>query len=148
MTTSGKCRLKADRYKTAMRVFVVLTAAAAVGGICLLSKYAQTTVALYHLLVTGPLIALAAYFMCREVIWRDREAYWEERESKEESVRRSRYREYKQRRKELDKLTEEELDEMVHDAKGNEAACINNEGRESQYSYLIGEPPLKLWTQL
>lgn len=43
------------------------------------------------------------------------------------------------RREDLERLSEEELDELVHDAKGNEAAEINNQGREAQISYLLGE---------
>ena len=37
---------------------------------------------------------------------------------------------------ELLALTEEELDELVHDSKGAEAAAINNAGREAQLEYL------------
>ncbi|MHB8069535.1 MAG: hypothetical protein ACYDIC_16710 [Desulfobaccales bacterium] len=36
-------------------------------------------------------------------------------------------------------LREEELDEMVHDLKGQEAAEINNQGKEAQVAYLLGE---------
>lgn len=36
-------------------------------------------------------------------------------------------------------MTDEELDEAVHDAKGEEAAAINNGGRDAQLAYLRGE---------
>ena len=36
-------------------------------------------------------------------------------------------------------LPEEELDEMVHDLKGQEAAEINNQGKEAQVAYILGE---------
>lgn len=42
-------------------------------------------------------------------------------------------------RAELEQLSEEELDELVHDAKGAEAAEINNQGKEAQIAYLLGE---------
>jgi hypothetical protein len=42
-------------------------------------------------------------------------------------------------RAELEKMTEEELDELVHQAKGEEAAEINNQGKEAQIAYLLGE---------
>jgi hypothetical protein len=35
-------------------------------------------------------------------------------------------------------LDEEELDELVHDLKGEEAARINNGGKESQINYIMG----------
>lgn len=38
----------------------------------------------------------------------------------------------------LELLGEEELDEMVHDLKGEEAAEINNGGRDAQIKYLLG----------
>lgn len=37
-----------------------------------------------------------------------------------------------------DELTQDELDEMVHEAKAAEAAEINNQGREAQIAYLQG----------
>jgi len=42
-------------------------------------------------------------------------------------------------RKELEKLSEEELDEMVHDLKSKEAAEINNGGKDAQINYILGE---------
>ncbi|MEW6657405.1 MAG: hypothetical protein AB1424_01965 [Thermodesulfobacteriota bacterium] len=36
-------------------------------------------------------------------------------------------------------LPEEDLDEMVHDLKGQEAAEINNQGKEAQVAYILGE---------
>ncbi len=42
-------------------------------------------------------------------------------------------------REELESLTEEELDEMVHDLKAQEAAEVNNQGREAQISYILGD---------
>lgn len=42
-------------------------------------------------------------------------------------------------REELEKLSEEDLDEMVHALKGQEAADINNAGRDAQIAYIIGE---------
>jgi hypothetical protein len=38
---------------------------------------------------------------------------------------------------ELEALDEEELDELVHDKKGKEAANINNAGKEAQLRYLL-----------
>ena len=43
-------------------------------------------------------------------------------------------------REELETLTEAELDEMVHDLKAQEAAEINNQGKEAQISYILGDP--------
>ncbi len=37
-----------------------------------------------------------------------------------------------------EELDEEALDELVHDLKGQEAANINNAGREAQLAYLNG----------
>lgn len=34
-------------------------------------------------------------------------------------------------------LSEEELDELVHDLKGQEAAEINNQGKEAQVDYIL-----------
>jgi hypothetical protein len=42
-------------------------------------------------------------------------------------------------REELMVLSEEDLDELVHDLKGEEAAAINNRGREAQVAYILGE---------
>ena len=42
-------------------------------------------------------------------------------------------------RAELEKLTQEELDEAVRDAKADEASEINQEGRDAQIDYLLGE---------
>ncbi len=42
-------------------------------------------------------------------------------------------------REELEKLSEEDLDELVHDLKGQEAAAINNQGKEAQISYILGD---------
>ena len=41
-------------------------------------------------------------------------------------------------REQLEKMTEEELDEIVHDLKSEEAAEINNQGREAQIEYILG----------
>ena len=41
-------------------------------------------------------------------------------------------------RAELEQKTQEELDDLVHDAKGEEAAEINNQGKEAQIDYLLG----------
>lgn len=41
-------------------------------------------------------------------------------------------------REELEALDVEELDEMVHDLKGEEAAAINNAGKEAQIEYILG----------
>ena len=32
------------------------------------------------------------------------------------------------------------LDDLIHDAKGNEAAAINNVGEEAQLAYLLADP--------
>ena len=45
-------------------------------------------------------------------------------------------------REDLEKLSEEDLDEIVHDLKGKEAARINNCGKEHQISWILGEQPL------
>ena len=37
----------------------------------------------------------------------------------------------------LETMSQEELDEQVHDAKSAEAAEINNQGREAQIAYLL-----------
>jgi hypothetical protein len=42
-------------------------------------------------------------------------------------------------RAELTQMSEEELDELVHDLKGEEAAEINNSGRDAQIAYILGE---------
>jgi hypothetical protein len=42
-------------------------------------------------------------------------------------------------REELKAMSIEELDELVHDFKGNEAADINNSGKEAQINYILGE---------
>ena len=44
-------------------------------------------------------------------------------------------------REELELLSEEELDEIVHDLKGAEAADINNGGKEVQLAYILGTKP-------
>ena len=40
-------------------------------------------------------------------------------------------------REQLEGMTEEALDEIVHDLKAGEAAEINNQGREAQISYIL-----------
>lgn len=42
-------------------------------------------------------------------------------------------------KEELMQLPQEELEEMVHDLKGEEAAEINNQGKDAQVAYLLGE---------
>lgn len=39
-------------------------------------------------------------------------------------------------KEQLEKFDQDELDDMVHEAKGEEAAAINNQGREAQIEYL------------
>jgi hypothetical protein len=41
------------------------------------------------------------------------------------------------RKKELEKMDDDELDELIHDIKSAEAAEINNQGREAQISYIL-----------
>jgi ribosomal protein L29 len=41
-------------------------------------------------------------------------------------------------REQLEAMTEEELDEIVHDLKAEEAAEINNRGKEAQIEYILG----------
>lgn len=41
-------------------------------------------------------------------------------------------------REQLEAMTEEELDEIVHDLKSEEAAEINNQGKEGQIEYILG----------
>jgi Glu-tRNA(Gln) amidotransferase subunit E-like FAD-binding protein len=40
-------------------------------------------------------------------------------------------------REQLEAMTEEELDEIVHDLKSEEAAEINNRGKEAQIQYIL-----------
>lgn len=42
-------------------------------------------------------------------------------------------------REELAAMTEEQLDELVHDLKGEEAAEINNQGKDAQIAYILGD---------
>ena len=42
-------------------------------------------------------------------------------------------------REELEAMNEEQLDELVHDLKGQEAAEINNQGKDAQIAYILGE---------
>ena len=44
-------------------------------------------------------------------------------------------------REALGKLTEEELDGLVHDLKSHEAASINNAGKEAQVNFLLAKDP-------
>lgn len=41
-------------------------------------------------------------------------------------------------REELLSMSAEDLDELVHDLKSEEAAAINNQGREAQVAYILG----------
>ncbi len=41
-------------------------------------------------------------------------------------------------REQLEAMTEEELDEIVHDLKAEEAAEINNQGKDAQIDYILG----------
>ncbi|MFZ5451488.1 MAG: hypothetical protein ACOZF2_06415 [Thermodesulfobacteriota bacterium] len=40
-------------------------------------------------------------------------------------------------REQLEAMTEEELDEIVHDLKAEEAAEINNHGKDAQIEYIL-----------
>ena len=40
---------------------------------------------------------------------------------------------------ELEEMSIEDLDELVHDLKAEEASVINNAGREAQIEYILGE---------
>jgi predicted house-cleaning noncanonical NTP pyrophosphatase (MazG superfamily) len=40
-------------------------------------------------------------------------------------------------REQLEEMFEEELDEIVHDLKAEEAADINNRGKEAQIDYIL-----------
>lgn len=42
-------------------------------------------------------------------------------------------------REELQAMSEEDLDELVHDLKGEEAAAINNQGKDAPIAYILGE---------
>ena len=42
-------------------------------------------------------------------------------------------------REELEKMNDEELDELVYDIKAQEAATINNAGKEAQIDYLLSD---------
>lgn len=46
------------------------------------------------------------------------------------------------REEELNACSEEELDEKVYEAKAEEAADINNDGKEAQIAFLLGDPVL------
>ena len=48
-------------------------------------------------------------------------------------------------RKELETLSEEELDDLVYEAKGDEAATINNNGKDAQLDYLVGPEHKHKW---
>jgi hypothetical protein len=41
-------------------------------------------------------------------------------------------------REDLEKMDVEDLDELVHEAKGAEAAEINNAGKDAQIDFLLG----------
>lgn len=41
-------------------------------------------------------------------------------------------------REQLEQMPEEALDEIVHDLKSEEAAEINNQGKETQIEYILG----------
>ena len=41
-------------------------------------------------------------------------------------------------REQLEQMTEEELNEIVHDLKSEEAAEINNRGKDAQIEYILG----------
>ena len=41
-------------------------------------------------------------------------------------------------REQLEGMTEEDLDEIVHDLKAGEAAEINNQGKDAQIEYILG----------
>ncbi len=47
-------------------------------------------------------------------------------------------------RDELEQMSQEDLDEAVHEAKAEEAAEINNNGRSAQILYLLGEDRIGL----
>lgn len=47
----------------------------------------------------------------------------------------------------LQRMAEEELDELVHELKGQEAAAINNAGREAQIEYVAIQNNLKPTTE-
>jgi ribosomal protein L29 len=40
-------------------------------------------------------------------------------------------------REQLEAMSEEELDEIVHDLKSEEAAEINNQGKDAQIQYIL-----------
>ncbi len=40
-------------------------------------------------------------------------------------------------REQLEGMTAEELDEIVHDLKSEEAAEINSQGKEAQFEYIL-----------
>ena len=42
-------------------------------------------------------------------------------------------------KEELENMDYEELDELVHDMKAQEAAVINNAGKEAQVDYLLSD---------
>jgi len=77
-------------------------------------------------------------FSIRGILWSDNdgvhcechttEVYWDDREELKTKV--------------IDLLESHELDEYVHDLKGEEAAAINNGGIEEQFEYLADEAGL------
>ncbi len=42
-------------------------------------------------------------------------------------------------KEELEEMRADDLDELVHDLKAEEASVINNAGREAQIEYILGE---------
>lgn len=42
-------------------------------------------------------------------------------------------------REDLEKMSQEDLDEIVHDFKSEEAAAINIQGKDAQIAYILGE---------
>lgn len=42
-------------------------------------------------------------------------------------------------REELEALSQEKLDDIVHDLKSGEASEINNQGKDAQIAYILGE---------
>jgi len=45
-------------------------------------------------------------------------------------------------KEQLESMTQDDLDEMVHDLKGEEAARINNDGKCAQIDYIMGASPV------
>lgn len=47
-------------------------------------------------------------------------------------------------KEQLESMSQDDLDELVHDLKGEEAATINNQGKDAQIEYIRGVAPVMI----